>query len=139
MRLQLPLIAAVSSLLTALALAVLPLVIADALPAAAQMDDMDMVSVQLGDYFLDPPELNVVAGQTITFQLENIGVTTHALEINGQGVELSSPSLAAGETTTWEVTFDQPGTYEVYCPLGTNGSHRARGMEGSLEVWPAAM
>src|SRR5437762_3451257 len=129
MRLQLPLIAAVSSLVTALALAaVLPLVIADAPPAAAQMEDMDMVSVQLGDYFLDPPELNVVAGQTVTFQLENIGVTTHALEINGQGVELSSPSLAAVATTTWEVTFDQPGTYEVYCPLGTNGSHRARGM-----------
>src|SRR5439155_19616774 len=87
-RLQPPCIAAVSSLVTALALAVLPLVIADALPAAAQIEAMDIVSVQLGDYFLDPPELNVVAGQTVTFQLENIGVTTHALEINGQGVEL---------------------------------------------------
>jgi uncharacterized cupredoxin-like copper-binding protein len=66
----------------------------------------------------------------MTFTLVNDGQTTHALEIEGQGIEEESDEIDAGGTTSLTVDLE-PGEYEFYCPVD---DHREMGMEGTLTV-----
>lgn len=70
------------------------------------------------------------AGLT-TFVVTNDGEMTHNFEIEGNGIEESlATDLAPGATD--ELTVDlQPGSYDVYCPIG---SHRDLGMDHDLTV-----
>jgi plastocyanin len=66
-----------------------------------------------------------------TFNVENTGKATHSLTIQGPGgVDVTSDTLQGGQTTTMTVTL-QPGTYQVYCPIG---NHREMGMDTTLTV-----
>jgi hypothetical protein len=73
------------------------------------------------------------AGPT-TFMITNEGTHEHSFEIEGQGIEEGlEPHLQPGENGTLEVDL-QPGTYEVYCPVG---NHRTEGMLLNLTVTEA--
>ena len=63
-------------------------------------------------------------------QAENIGSITHALEIEGKGVEEETKDLDAGQSAELKVTL-KPGKYEIYCPVD---GHRQQGMEGTVTV-----
>jgi plastocyanin len=94
------------------------------------------VVVLLDEWSIQPLSAVTVAGQNTRFDLRHVGtMSTHSITIVGQGIVLDSPAFAAGESGTWDVVLSTPGTYEVYCPRG-NGSHRERGMVGTLEVLP---
>jgi plastocyanin len=94
------------------------------------------VVVLMDEWWIQPLSAVTVAGQNTRFDLRNIGTAnTHSITIVGQGMVLDSPAYAVGESGTWDVVLNTPGTYEVYCPRG-NGSHRERGMVGTLEVLP---
>jgi uncharacterized cupredoxin-like copper-binding protein len=68
---------------------------------------------------------------TYAVTVTNSGKGTHSLTIEGPGgVDVTSKTLHGGESTTMTVTL-QPGTYEVYCPIG---NHRSMGMDTSLTV-----
>jgi plastocyanin len=87
------------------------------------------IDVSMTDFEFNPAELSADPG-SITFMLTNDGENPHALEIEGGGVEESSDTINAGEST--ELTVDlEEGTYEIYCPVG---DHRDRGMVGTLTV-----
>jgi plastocyanin len=91
----------------------------------------------MDEWWIQPLSAVTVAGQNTRFDLRNIGTgSTHSITIVGQGLVLDSPAFAVGESGTWDVILSTPGTYEVYCPRG-NGSHRERGMVGTLEVLPS--
>lgn len=91
----------------------------------------------LGEWWIQPLSTVTLAGQSTRFELRNEGSTnTHSITIVGKGVVLESPAAAVGETVFWDVVLSTPGTYEVYCPRG-NGSHRERGMVGTIEVLPS--
>ena len=64
------------------------------------------------------------------FKAENTGSTTHALEIEGKGVEEETKNLAAGQSAELKVTL-KSGRYEIYCPVD---GHRQQGMEGTVTV-----
>jgi plastocyanin len=88
------------------------------------------VDVVATDFKFDPSSLSVDAAGRTTFRLRNDGGTTHALEIEGQGIEEETDEIGPGETA--DVTVDlKAGTYEFYCPVS---NHRSLGMEGSLVV-----
>ena len=88
------------------------------------------VDVTASDFKFDPGTLTVDAAGTATFRLTNDGGTTHALEIEGQGIEEETDEIAPGETA--EVTVDlKEGQYEFYCPVS---NHKELGMEGTLVV-----
>jgi uncharacterized cupredoxin-like copper-binding protein len=66
-----------------------------------------------------------------TFRVTNNGTMGHNFEVEGQGIEEKfETDLSAGETQTMQLDLE-PGTYEVYCPVG---NHREQGMEISLTV-----
>jgi plastocyanin len=87
------------------------------------------VEVSATDFAFDPAEISADPGE-ITFALTNDGENPHALEIEGEGVDESSDTIDAGDTTDLTVELEE-GTYEIYCPVG---DHKDRGMVGTLTV-----
>jgi uncharacterized cupredoxin-like copper-binding protein len=94
--------------------------------------------VDLSEFSVQPVMASTVAGDT-RFELRNVGGFGHDLVVQGQGVQLGSPLVAAGDTVFWDVTLSTPGTYEIYCSVVVGAfDHRDLGMTGLLEVFPAA-
>jgi plastocyanin len=88
------------------------------------------IPVSLQDFSIDPSTISPRSGGTVTFSVINKGPSSHALEIEGNGIEEETDTLSSGDHA--DLTVDlKPGTYEIYCPIG---DHRARGMEGKLVV-----
>lgn len=90
----------------------------------------------LGDFWIQPLSTVAVAGVTTSLDLQNVGERPHQLVIKGKGGEWQSERLEPGTSTTWDITLETPGTYEVWCPVG-NGNHKRAGMAGTLEVLPS--
>jgi uncharacterized cupredoxin-like copper-binding protein len=68
---------------------------------------------------------------TYTFVVKNAGSVTHALTIDGPGVEdQTSGDVAPGESGKVTVTL-KPGSYDLYCPVG---DHKAEGMDTHVTV-----
>ena len=88
------------------------------------------VQITAKDFELDPADVRVEASGETTFTLTNEGESEHALEVEGNGVEEETETIAPGDTAS--VTVDlEPGEYELYCPVD---DHRSRGMEATLVV-----
>jgi uncharacterized cupredoxin-like copper-binding protein len=87
-------------------------------------------TVSLVDYALEPKTIRIDKPGTYTFEAMNNGQTEHALEIEGNGVEEETETLAPGDKGTITVELKM-GEYEMYCPID---SHRDRGMDGSIDV-----
>jgi uncharacterized cupredoxin-like copper-binding protein len=88
------------------------------------------VTVKETEYKLTLSQSTFTPG-TYTFTAENDGGTTHALEIEGPGIEeQQTGSLAPGASGSLTVTL-QSGKYELYCPVD---SHKDRGMEMDITV-----
>ena len=88
------------------------------------------VTATEADFSIKLSQSTLPAG-TYTFTVDNAGKATHSLKIQGPGgVDMTSDKVQGGASTTMTVTL-QPGTYEVYCPIG---NHRAMGMDTTLTV-----
>jgi uncharacterized cupredoxin-like copper-binding protein len=83
------------------------------------------------DFKLDPATVELDGPGTYTFRALNQGETTHALEIEGQGLEEETEELEPGESGELTVEITEPGEYELYCPVG---NHREMGMVGTVTV-----
>ena len=79
----------------------------------------------------DKSSLSGKAGEvTIVMKNPSSATAPHAVEIEGQGVEEESETVDPGGTARVTAKLD-PGTYELYCPVG---NHADAGMEGELTV-----
>jgi plastocyanin len=111
------------------------LVALTAAPTQAQQDQ----EVSLRDFAIEPASFTATAGQTVRLSVTNTGAVQHNLAFeppSGEpGQALFSANLRPGQSETAEFTFTQSGTWTMYCPVG---SHRARGMAGSVEAQDAA-
>jgi len=68
---------------------------------------------------------------TYTFVSDNAGKVTHALSIDGPGVEDAHTSdIQHGQHATLTVTLKK-GSYDIYCPVD---SHKALGMDQHIKV-----
>ena len=88
--------------------------------------------IEIGEteFALDPENPTVGAAGETTIRVVNNGEVPHALEVEGDGIEVETGSIAPGEAAELIVELRE-GEYEVYCPIG---DHRAEGMEGTLVV-----
>lgn len=82
------------------------------------------------DFAIKPKDATVEEAGTIRFEVVNRGKAPHALEIEADGREFETDTLAPGASGTVEADL-KDGTYTWYCPVG---DHRERGMEGTVTV-----
>jgi plastocyanin len=91
------------------------------------------VDLTATDFHFSPPAITVDAG-TVTFVLTNNGGSSHALTIEGNGVDESSDTIGPGDST--ELTVDlTEGEYQIFCPVG---NHADMGMVGTVTVGAAS-
>ncbi|MDX1545889.1 MAG: cupredoxin domain-containing protein [Rhodothermales bacterium] len=104
-------------------------------PAQRQPDGANTVEVALTDFEIAMPSL-LPPGPTV-FRVTNASENSaHNFEIENDAMEkVFEANLEPGATEVLRVDL-QPGTYEVYCPVG---DHEQRGMELTLTVRDDAM
>jgi uncharacterized cupredoxin-like copper-binding protein len=122
-------------LLTTLVLAVLA-------PAGCGSDDGDeaggttaaageqSVDLTATEFQFEPADVSLDNAGRVTFTVSNDGQEEHALEVEGNGIEEETETIAPGDSATLTVELE-PGEYELYCPID---GHRDQGMEGTLVV-----
>src|ERR1044072_5651473 len=75
---------------------------------------------------------DVIPPGTVVFQVANSGTIPHAFEVEGEGIEKSTPQIQPGQSA--HLTLALGGArYAAYCPVG-KGSHRMLGMMSHLTV-----
>lgn len=89
-------------------------------------------TIEIGEteFALDPATVKLDESGVYTFRAANNGSVTHALELEGEGVEAETEDIAPGASADLKVEL-KPGTYELYCPIG---NHEQQGMKGSVTV-----
>jgi plastocyanin len=97
---------------------------------AATGSVIQTIEVKETEYKLSPDKINLNKPGTYVLKAENTGSTTHALEIEGKGVEEETEDLQAGQSAKLRVAL-KPGKYEIYCPVD---GHKEQGMEGTVIV-----
>src|SRR5919107_5406586 len=93
-------------------------------------EPIETVEVRETEFRLEPAEITLDRPGTYVFRAVNDGDVTHALEIEGGGIEEETAEIGPGESAVLEVNLD-PGTYVLYCPVG---DHKERGMDGTVTV-----
>jgi plastocyanin len=93
------------------------------------------ISARLSEWTIQLSDATVPAGQ-VTFTATNGGSVPHSLEVEGNGTEQKTPLIQPGAKATLTLSLE-PGTYEVYCPVGVD-SHKKLGMDTRLKVVSAA-
>jgi uncharacterized cupredoxin-like copper-binding protein len=98
------------------------------------------IVIEETEFELSPSSVTLSKPGTYAFKTENKGSAQHSLEIDGKGVESKGgkagearldQDLDPGQSGVLTVTFQKPGTYEMYCPII---GHRLAGMKGSVVV-----
>lgn len=91
-----------------------------------------MATVKLSEteFKIDPAQTTVTKTGVVEFSVKNAGSVTHALEVEGNGVEEETDDIAPGDTGTLKVKLGD-GDYELYCPID---GHKDKGMQADLTV-----
>jgi uncharacterized cupredoxin-like copper-binding protein len=77
----------------------------------------------------DKSSLTAKEGE-VTIVMDNPSELPHAVEIEGQGVEVAGETVEKGGVSKASADL-KAGEYEFYCPVG---NHKDAGMEGTLTV-----
>ena len=98
------------------------------------------IVIKESEFELSPSTVTLSKAGTYAFRAENKGSAEHSLEIDGKGVKSEGgevgkaklePYLDPGQSGVLTLTFQKPGTYEMYCPVI---GHRLAGMKGEVVV-----
>jgi plastocyanin len=89
------------------------------------------IAVSEADFALSPGSIRLDEPGTYVFHATNDGQVTHALELEGHGVEAETDHIAPGASADLRVEISDGGDYELYCPIG---NHRDRGMKATVAV-----
>lgn len=108
----------------------------EAMPAPVEKtvtvdEDQLPLSVQ---YSIDPQRLDLAVNVPVVLTFVNAGESEHDLVI--EGLDVTFPAIAGGQSATLEFTPTQAGEYKMYCTIGggTPLSHEERGMAGTVVV-----
>jgi uncharacterized cupredoxin-like copper-binding protein len=89
------------------------------------------VKLSATEFKFDPADPKIAKAGKVKFEVTNDGQAVHALEVEGQGVEVETEEIQPGQSATLTADLSKPGTYEMYCPIG---NHKQQGMEGKIAV-----
>lgn len=90
----------------------------------------ERVEIDATSFAYGPAEVSVSPG-TIRFVVHNASDIVHGFEVEGKGMEEEIAEIQPGGTDSLTVRLEEPGTYEIYCPVD---DHEQRGMTGTLTV-----
>jgi uncharacterized cupredoxin-like copper-binding protein len=99
-------------------------------PSGAKDSVVETIRVKETEFKLEPAEITLDKPGTYVFEAVNSGDAVHALEVEGQAIEEETEEIQPGQSAKLKVKLE-PGTYELYCPVGDHGE---RGMEGTVTV-----
>jgi uncharacterized cupredoxin-like copper-binding protein len=83
------------------------------------------------EYALAPSTVKIQKPGTYTLHVVNQGKMTHALGIEGSGLDQESDHISPGSSADVTVKLTKAGDYDLYCPID---GHKALGMKASLTV-----
>jgi plastocyanin len=88
--------------------------------------------IQVGDYYYQPSDLVVRAGD-VRIVLSNVAGRRHTWHVQDRatGADLASADMRAREAATVTFTAPPEGTYRIYCNIT---DHAERGQVGTLTV-----
>ena len=113
------------------------LLLVSAGPAVAS-EQLQAITLTLGDYHFTPDTIEVTAGQPVQLTLTNTDtITPHNFILKDEAAGLDIDiDVSARKTSTVEFTPVTPGSYTFYCSkkLPFMKSHQQKGMEGTLTV-----
>src|SRR5215216_5798404 len=98
------------------------------------------VVIKETEFELSPSKVTLSKPGTYAFKAENKGSAEHNLEIDGKDVKSKGgevgeakleQTLNPGQSGLLTVSFQEPGTYEMYCPVI---GHKLAGMKGEVVV-----
>jgi uncharacterized cupredoxin-like copper-binding protein len=98
------------------------------------------VAIKETQFKLSPSSVTLSKPGTYAFKAENKGTTQHSLAIEGKGIKSEGgqageaklkQALNPGQSGVLTVTFQKPGTYDMYCPVD---GHEQLGMKGEVVV-----
>ncbi len=110
------------------------LVTASASPTAQQASSTSptpqarLIDITGENFSYGTKEVRVKKGEYVMIKFDNEG-GMHNLVIDG--LDVGTPIIKTGETSTIVVPTDKPGTYAFYCSVN---NHREKGMEGKLII-----
>jgi uncharacterized cupredoxin-like copper-binding protein len=93
------------------------------------------IQVKETEFKLTPSSFKIAKPGQVTFDATNAGKLTHALEIEGNGVQQKIGSISPGSSGKLTVTLSKNGTYQLFCPID---GHRAMGMQATVVVGSAS-
>ena len=82
------------------------------------------------EFSIHPDDVRLDKAGVVEFNVRNDGSITHALEVEGAGLEEETEDIAPGESATLKVDLAK-GVYEMYCPID---DHKEQGMTSELRV-----
>ena len=96
-------------------------------PTGPPKETLEVVETE---FKIDPADVSTDKEGVVEFKVQNDGAITHALEVEGGGIEEETEDIASGDSATLKVELPK-GVYELYCPIG---DHKEQGMVGELRV-----
>jgi uncharacterized cupredoxin-like copper-binding protein len=111
-----------------------------AMTSAASGGAIKTVVIKETEFKLSPSSVTLSKPGTYKFKAENEGSMQHSLEIEGKGVKSEGGEggeaqlkqvLDPGQSGVLTVSFQNSGTYEMYCPVD---GHEQEGMKGEVVV-----
>jgi uncharacterized cupredoxin-like copper-binding protein len=100
-------------------------------PSGAKGSVLKTIRIEETEYSLKPAEITLEKPGLYVLKVVNSGSTTHALEVDGEGLEEYSKKIGPGQSTQLRLDLRKAGTYELTCPVD---HHEEKGMEGKVIV-----
>jgi plastocyanin len=105
--------------------------VGNAAPESGAKDSkLKTIRIEETEYSLKPAEITLNKPGIYVFEVVNSGGTTHALEVEGEGIEEFSDEIGPGQSIQLKLEL-KAGNYALTCPVD---HHEEKGMEGKLIV-----
>ena len=94
------------------------------------------VKINLSEFQFNPSDVHVTQGQTVRFVATNSGKFPHniAFKKDDKNLTVFAEPIKGGQSGDAEFTFQEAGTWQMYCPVG---KHADQGMVGQALVLAA--
>jgi uncharacterized cupredoxin-like copper-binding protein len=93
------------------------------------------ITIDESEFKLVPSSISLTRPGTYVFRGVNKGTISHAIAVEGNGVDEDGPTVQPGGVSMLKVTLTKTGSYEIYCPVD---GHKGQGMLGKVTVGAAS-